>query len=146
MPNKTNLYMGWSAVTVTPSGGSAITIDHVTDIKIDKSSVLEAFFGDTNKFAALVKPTKRNRTCEIESGNAKATLSIPDGTACTIVAKLNHAEAGEGTGCLTLTLVNAVPGLNNAAGQTQRFANGNAGFTAFANTGDTDPLTIAVAS
>jgi hypothetical protein len=142
MPNDTGLYMNWSGVTVTPQGGAAVTINHVLDIKIDRSSMQEVFYGDARKFPAIIKNTGRSRRLDIVGGNVAKLTAIGDGVPCTVVGVLNHVEAGIGTDALTFTLVNAVLGAQNSDGSNNKIAGATASFTAYAEPDDSDPLTI----
>ncbi len=146
MPNITNLFMNWTGVTVTPEGGSAITIKHVTDIMIDGRSVQEAFYGDARKFAALIRNVQHTRTLQIKSGDATNIALIPLNTPCTVAAILNHAEggAGAGSGALSISLVNGMCGGKNIGGTNNKFAAPGCAFSAYAGATDTDPLTITV--
>lgn len=146
MANVTNLFMNWTSVTVTPDGGSAITIKHVTDISIDGKSVQETFYGDARKFAALIRNVSHSRSLQIASGDAKNVVLIPTNVPCTVAAILNHAEGGAGaaSGGLSIALVNAMAGDKSIKGSNNKYATPGVSFAAFGNANDEDPLTITV--
>lgn len=141
MANITNLYMNWSSVTVAAGSGSAATIKHVTDVKINGQSTTEAFYGDARQFAAMIRPVQTSRTLEITTGDVGAIMALDPAAVYTVVATLKHAESGT----LTVTLVNAVLKQNPMSGQNNKYSVGSLTFEAYADASDTDPLTVAIA-
>ena len=145
----TNLYMNWTGVTITPQGGAAITVDKVTDVKVNRKSVQEAFYGDNRKFAAFLRNTQKKRSITLVTGNPNLHLAIPEDTYCTIVAILNDVQNGTGSGALTITAVNAKMESDDTDGSNNKYAAGTITFNCAGDdstTPDSDPVTIAVAA
>lgn len=139
---KTGLNMGWSSVTITPDGGSAITITEITDVNFTRSASPKKFYGDANLFSKLIVSRELSRGCRISGGEIKLLADVPQGTPCTIVAVLDDAKNGAGAGAITSTLVNAVCLNNPYSGRANEFGTGSLDFDAFSTNGTTDPLTI----
>jgi len=145
MPTKSNVFMNWTGVTVTPSGGSAITLTEVTDIDLIDSDTLEMWQADGHKFPTLCIAADAKRGMTIHGGDVYKLAALPKNTPCTIVAVLNDAVNKAGVGSMTVTLSNAVVADTSAKGQTNKFAGGQVSFAAFSPDGTTDPLAIAQA-
>jgi hypothetical protein len=147
----TNLYMDWSLCTITPAGGSAITLTGVTDASIDGRSVIETFYADAKKYPLCARGTQSQRAVKISCGNVKQVLmSVPESTPCTIVLTLNDAINGAGLGALTITAVNAMLETKGGQGAKNKFAMGALSFVCFGATGsggvEVDPITIVEAT
>lgn len=140
------LYMNWDPVTVTPSGGTLVTLKEVMDVELDLASQQEVFYGDARKFARMIVNTAKKRSLTIMGGNVAQLMALPDDTPCTIVATLRDAKNGTGSGAITITLANATREKINVKGQNNKFGMSSLTFNAFADSGDTDPLSFAVAS
>lgn len=141
-----DLFMNWEPVTVTPDGGTLVTLKEIVDIELDAQSQQEVFYGDARKHPRLICNTAKKRSLSINGGNVAQLMAIPDDTPCTIVATLRDAKNGTGTGAITVTLVNACREKLSTKGPNNKFGMSSLTFNAFANAGDTDPLSFVVAS
>lgn len=147
---KTNLYMNWTGVVVTPTpydgtSATAISVGGVVDVQIDGKSVQESFYGDARKFARLIRNTAKTRMIKIVGGEIEKLTSIPEDTPCTVVAVLNDAINGTGVGAITFTMTLGLRQDLPIGGQNNKFARGEVTFNAHGASNDTDPLTLAVA-
>lgn len=144
---KSNVFMSWTGVTITPpSPAVAISLTEVTDVQVLDNDGLEMWQADGYKFATLCVAATGQRGVTIHSGDCYKLASLPKGTPCTVVAILKDAANGTGTGAMTITLSNAVLDNVTVNGASNKFATGQANFTAFSPDGTTDPLAIAQAS
>lgn len=141
-----NLYMSWTGVTITPSGGSAIALLEVIDVQFTNSDGLEAWRSDGNKYATLIVDATGEVGATIIGGDCFKLATLPRGAACTIVAILNDAKNKTGSGASTFTLVNAVVQDTPTSGVTNKFAGGSASFMSYSADGSTIPLSIAQAT
>lgn len=144
MPH-TNVYMNWTPVTITPLGGSAITLKEVTDLQDMTSDTLEPWQSDGNKFATVLVAASGSRGCTIVGGDCYKLQTIPRNTPCTIVAVLSDAlnPGPSGSGSLTHTWLNAVISDTPISGPSNKYAGGSATFVCFSADGTTDPHSVA---
>lgn len=146
MSAASNKYQNWSSVVVTPSGGGAITVPEVIDLAVDATSPSLRFEGDRDAFASLIRTPQKTRKVKITSSAINVLATILEDTPCTIVGVLNDLGNGTGTGAITCTLTNAVRNAFRFSGKNNTVAAGSLEFEAYATDGQTDPLTISVAS
>ncbi len=146
MPTRSNVYMSWTGVTVTPSGGSTMAISEVTDVQVHDKDHIEPWQADGHKYATRMIAASGERGITITGGDVGKLASIPKNVPCTVVAILNDAVNGVGTGAVTVTLVNAIRGEVPSSGKTSKFAGGSVSFMAFSSDGTADPLSYAAAT
>ena len=140
---KTNVFMNWKEVTVTPvGGGGAIAITEVVDVEVMDKDDLEPWQADGHKFPTLLVAASGMRGLTIQGGSINKLSSIPKNTPCTVVAKLYDAKNGAGEGCLVHTLSNAVLQGSPSSGKSNKFAGGSAVFVAYSSDGTVDPLVV----
>jgi len=142
---RSNVFMSWTGVTVTPAGGPAIAITEVVDVQVLDKDDLEPWQADGHKFPTQMIAAMGHRGITIVGGDVSKLASIPHGTPCTVVGILKDAVNGIGTGAITVTLANAVRTEVPFEGKTQKFAGSHVTFMAFSSDGTTDPLTYVTA-
>lgn len=145
MPH-TNVYMNWTGVTITPVGGSAISLLEVLDVQVMDEDTIEQWQSDGNKFATVLVAASGSRGMTITGGDVFKLAGIPRNTLCTIVAILNDARNSAGSGAITHTLSNAMFASAPRSGTTNKFAGGSVTFIAASTDGSTDPLVITQAT
>jgi hypothetical protein len=140
--------MNWDGVVVTPpTPAAAINVFEVTDVKVNRKSIQEAFYGDNRRFARFLRNTQKKRQLTLVLGNPNLHLGIPDDVPLTIVAWLNDANNGHGPGSIKITLVNAVLETDDTDGANNKYAGNTLTFNAYGDdsvTPDSDPLTITI--
>lgn len=139
---KSNVFMNWKSVTITPSGGSAVNLGQVMDVQTQSGEGLEPWQADGNLFPTLMIRATASRAVTIIGGDVGSMLSIPRGTPCTVVIVLFDAVNGVGTGALTHTWTHAVVADVPSSGPSNKFAGGSITFVCYAADGVTDPLTV----
>lgn len=139
-------FMNWTGVSFIPQGGSLEAITGVTSVRIDQNGSLLKFGGDGDKFPSLVVPEFSSPTVTVQSADLGAVMAFPVGTVGTFTATHNDAKNGTGTGATTYTLVNAVIAANPVGGAHRAFGQGTLTLVAFALDGQTNPLSLSVAS
>ena len=143
----TNTFINFHDCVITPASGvgTAVHLDRITDFKPNNDGVDEMFKGDANRFPAVIAVPTQERTFEIDTGDVATAAGIPQGAVYGVSIDLDDAVNGAavGGGGLTWDYVNAVLVDNTANGPHAKFASATLKFRCFANTGDTDPLTIA---
>jgi hypothetical protein len=142
----TNVYMNWTGITVTPASGSAIPLKEIIDVQVTDSEGLEPWQADGHKFPTLLIAATGSRGMTLIGGDIWKLAGIPRNTPCTVVAILNDAYNGVGSGAITHTLSNAVMADTSRSGPTNKFAGGSVTFMAYSPDGTTDPLVIAQAN
>ena len=143
--SKSGFNIGWSSVTITPAGGSAVVILNITEVDFIRSSTKKSFYGDLAVFAKIINNKEKKRGVKISTANVEALQAIPEDTPCTIVAVHNDAKNGTGAGAITCTLINAICGDNPYKGPANNYAMGEITFEAFSADGVTDPFSYAIA-
>jgi hypothetical protein len=138
------LNMGWTGVTFTPTGGSALVIDEVTDVQLGKGGSAVKFFGDNNAFTSLLVVRAKSRAITITTGNSGAVAALAEGVEGTVVAIFNDAKNGTGAGAITITLASCVLVGTPIGGGANEFGKATLTFESYSAAG-TDPLTIAIA-
>lgn len=147
----TGLNMNWENVAVTPNGGSAIAINEVTALSLNRASRHEEFYGDNRYFAKMIRAVELKRMISISSGNSSALELIPDDAPCTVTGTLADARNGivAGGGAIIVTLVNAVLEKQGTDGQNNKFAQNSVSFNSYGAVGtggvEIDPLTLTFA-
>lgn len=142
-------FMNWTGVSITPNGGQAINVTEVTDVSPMLGSTNEAFYGDNRRFAKLLRSTEYKRGVSITTGDAAAANAVPVDQPCTIVATLNDAKNGAGTGAITYTFKNCVMKQNGLKAGNNKFAETTLEFEAYGDDSsvvETDPFSFVVAS
>jgi hypothetical protein len=141
----TNLYINWSGVGFTPTGGSLAPINKVTSVGLNRDGTPEKFKGDLDKFYRAIAVPTLDRGLTIDTGDVYAATQIPIGTVGTVVATL--ADAINGTtssgGGFTVTLSHAVCTGNSSAGDHAKYGTARLTFESFAPDGVTDPMAFA---
>jgi len=143
MSTASNVHKSWKEIIITPSVGAAIALSEVTSGTLIDEDTLIPWRADGNPYVKIAAISESNRGFSVAGGNIGQLASVPKGTPCTITAKLYDAINGAGTGCLLLTLFNAVAASASATGETNQYASGGITFMAFSPDGVTDPLAIA---
>lgn len=139
----TNVFMNWKDITISYGvGPTVINLAEVTDFAVDISDELEEWQADGNRYSTVSVVARSSRGGQISGGDVAKLASLPSNTYCTVVAKLYDSINGAGDGCLTFTLVKCTFADKSAKGSTNKFAGGQASFTAHSVDGSTDPLTI----
>ena len=139
------LYVNWSPVTFTPSGGTLLTLIEIMGVDVTRGGKIINFFGDARRFARGKKMVENERGAKVHTGNIGQVAGIEEGTVGTLVATLQDMNNGTGTGAITFTLLNAVLKSNPFNGKNNAFAEGTLEFESYADSSDTDPLSFAVA-
>lgn len=141
-----NLFINWTGCQFTPTGGSALPVDNVTKVSVNRTAITEKFKGGVDAFNRLIATPTQERTIEIVTGDVAAANAIPFNTPGTLVVKLADAVNGilTGGGGQTFTLTPCVLTGNPADGDHAKFASGTITFEGYFLTGATDPLTIAL--
>jgi hypothetical protein len=142
----TNVFMNWKGVTITPSGGSLVNLTGVMDVQTSNVEGLEPWQADGHLFPTLMIRATAARSVTIMGGDVATMMAVPRGTACTVVAILDDAVNGAGSGALTHTWLNAVVADVPASGPSNKFAGGTITFVCYSSDGTTDPLTVAQAA
>lgn len=143
---KTGLYMNWSGVSVTPNGGTLIPVTDVTDCSFPRSGTNKTFWGDNRLYARDIRTTNQVRQVMITTGNLAALDAVPIGTVCTVVATLNDAHNGVGSGARTYTAINAVLASKPDGSTNNEYANTTYSFDCFGSALDADPISVVNAS
>lgn len=140
----THTFISWSGVTATPPTGSVVAIDRVTNVKPDNTGEAKKFKGDANRYWAVVAVPTQERMLDIETGDIAAAMSLVIGVVYAIAATLGDAINGTaaGGGGISIAQVNAVLTKRTIEGEHAEYAKATLTFESFANTGDTDPLTV----
>ena len=138
--------MNWTGVTVTPPSGPAINLTEVIDVQVTDQEGLEPWQADGHKFPTVLIAATGARGMVLIGGDIYKLAAIPRNTPCVIVAILNDARNGTGSGSITHTLSNAVIADMPRSGPTNKFAGGSATFMSYSPDGTTDPLQIAQAT
>lgn len=148
MSTRTNVFMNWTGVTVTYGSGSptVITLTEVIDVQAIDQEGLEPWQADGHKFPTVLIAATGNRGVTIIGGDVYKLSSVPRNTPCTVVAVLNDARNGVGTGAMTHTWSNAVIADAPRSGPTNKFAGGSATFATYSSDGTTDPLVVTAAT
>lgn len=143
----TNLFINWTAVSFTPSGGSLTAIDKVTSVRVNHDVNIETFKGDLAKFVQAVAATNQMREITVTTGNAKTVETIVQGAVGSFTATLADAYNGTtaGGGAQVLALTNCIVSRKDVSGDHSRFASATITFMGYAADGETDPLTITAA-
>lgn len=145
----TNVYMNWSSVTFTPTGGSLIAIGEVADVKLGRKSQTVTWEAGTDRGPRLKARAGRMRTVTLSGADIFKFLStVPSETEGTLVAVLNDMKnqaGGVGSGQVTVTLANCSVDDLSASGKHSSIAQGELTFSAVWSDGQTDPLTVAQA-
>lgn len=142
----TNLFMNWSSVSFTPTGGSALTIEEVTDVDFGFGSSLQDWYADAATFPKLSLSKELKRTAKVTTGRVAKLLTIPINTPGTFRATLDDAVNGIGTGAISFVLGPCILSDSPFKGTVNRYATGDLTFSAYAPDGITDPLTATIAS
>jgi hypothetical protein len=145
MMSKSNVFMNWTGVTITPLSGTTINVTQVLDVQTATSEGLEPWQADGHLFPTLMIRATASRSLTIVGGDVAAFLSIPRGVPLTIVAVLNDAvnqAGGAASGSLTHTWTGAYIADVPASGPSNKFAGGTATFMCKSVDGTTDPLAI----
>lgn len=144
---RSNVFMNWTGVTITyGTTPTVITMTEVLDVQVLDEEGIEQWQADGHKFATKMITATGARGLTIIGGDVYKLATIPRGTPCTVVAILNDAVNGVGTGAVTHTLSNGVMTGASRSGPSNKFAGGSATFIAFSTDGTADPLAMAVAS
>ena len=85
------LFMNFEDVTVTPEGGTAISLGNQTSVNFDGRNTQEMFFGANRTYPLLVRNTQLVRTLSISGGDAVKIAQIPFDKPCTITGKILDA-------------------------------------------------------
>lgn len=143
----TNLYMNWTGVTATlTGGGSPIAIAEVTDIEVDRSGDPKDWFADADVFAKAKVVKNQKRTIKITTGSINKAGTLTIGSSYTVVFIANDLYNGTGSGAATFTAVTAICVGLPFAGKNNDFTTGDIMFECIASDGVTDPLSVAVAA
>jgi hypothetical protein len=137
----TNLYINWSAVSFTPTGGALTAIGKVTDCKIAKGGTPEHFKGDIAVYAQCLAVPDRHRTVTVSTGDIAAALLFAQGTVGSFTATLGDAINGSagGGGGKIYTMTTCVIVSNNADSAHAKFGNAQIVFEGYSSDGATDP-------
>lgn len=146
MPTASKRHMNWTAVTFTPSSGSPVTFTGVTSVEIETGGSLAKFAGDGDRFNTVIVNDFNEPQITVHSADISAVRAYPVGTTGIFSATHNDARNGGGTGAITFTLTNAVIASNSIKGAHRQFGQGVITFVAFSNDGQTNPLSLNVAS
>lgn len=139
----TNLFMNWSAVSVTyGTTPTVITLTGVTDFDPDAETKQEMFYGDVRKFPRLITNTEKSRSVTITGGDVYKLFAIPEDAVCTVTGTLNDAKNAAGTGAMVVTLNNAIRQKVGSKATNNKFGLASVTFMAYGDASDTDPLTI----
>jgi hypothetical protein len=141
-----NLFMSYFSVGFTPSGGSALLIDEVTDVDWDLNGEDEEWYADGSSFPKLVLTKKNHRNVKVSGGNIHALLGVAINTPGSFTATLGHAVKGigSGSGALVFVLNPCILKSFPNRGPSGKFATGDVSFSGYAPDGATDPLSYTV--
>ena len=144
MSTPTNLFINWSTVGYTPSGGSLASLNKVTSVKPSRNGQMEGFKGDVDQFFRVIAVPSQTRTIEVTTGDVKAALAIAIGSHGAFSAIFADAINGTtvGGGGITIALTNCVVTGNTAQGEHAKFGEATITFEGYASDGITDPLTV----
>jgi hypothetical protein len=145
MATASKLYLKFSGVTFTPTGGSALTIDKVTECDHGEVGQNIQFFGDGAQYPTANKVAHSAVGVSIKSGNKAALDAVPIGTVGTLVFIAQDARNGVGTGARTYTVTGAQLVSRPMTGSETNWGMGTLTFVSESSDGVTNPLSVAVA-
>jgi hypothetical protein len=146
MATPTTLYMNWTQVQFTPTGGSALVINRVSNVEINPGGQLHAYSGDANRYKVAVFNYMNEPHLTVHSENIGVLTSLSPGAVGAVQAVLNDPKNGDsaGSGAIKYVLANAVLENNPTGGRHMQYATGSASFRAFSSDGTTSPLSATV--
>jgi hypothetical protein len=135
-------YVNFS-VQLTPGGGSASTYSEIMAVKVMRGSKQLAAYGDAKLFPTLIINVEETRSITLAGGDVSKMLQLPRGVVYTVAIVLNDAKNGNGSGALTITMVDAVIESDEHSAANNDFGGSTVTFNAYSADGSTDPLTVA---
>lgn len=143
---RTGLFMNWSGVTFTPTGGTAINILRVTSVKYNNDSEQERFKGDIARFNQAIAVVNNSRMVDVTTGDVGAAAVLVTGTKGSLAAQFLDLENGiiSTGGGLSLTLSPCKLIKNPFEGDHAKYGTTTLSFEGYAIDGVTDPLVIVV--
>lgn len=142
----TNLFLNWTQVQFTPTGGSALVINLVEGIDFDPGGQLLAHSSDAARFPVALVNHMNHPKATVRSANLNRISALAPGSKGVFQAVLNDALNGDvaGSGAIKYVLNNAVVQNNPSGGQHQQYGKGSAVFLAYSSDGVTSPLSATV--
>ena len=137
-----NLTQNWTDVTVSWNG-TTLAIPEVTDVEVDKHSVIEAFYGDSDAFTPVLRTPKKVRQITIKGAALNVLVLIPEDVPCVVRGILNDLTNGTGSGAINLVASNCLLASNPFKGRNNELGTGTAKFQAY-SVGGVDPFAISV--
>lgn len=142
----TGLYMNCSSCVVTPSGGSASTVDGIVGVTLRSASQQRLFYGDARKFAKNLRNVMKTRGITLHGGNLKKLIDVPEDTPCTVVITIDDVVNGAAVsgGGLQITVSNAKRESLPIEAKNNDYALATLDMNCDGGSGDTDPIAVVV--
>jgi len=142
----TNLFLNWTQVAFTPTGGSALSINLVESIDFDPGGQLLPHSSDAARYPVAMVNHMNNPKATVHTANVAKINTLSPGSRGTFQAVLNDALNGDvvGSGAIKYVLNNAVVQNNPSHAQHQQYGKGSVTYLAYSSDGVTSPLSATV--
>jgi hypothetical protein len=146
MSTPTNLFLNWTQVQFTPTGGSALSFNMVENVEFDPGGQLLPHSSDAARYPVALVNHMNNPKATMQSANIAKINALAPGAKGAFQAVLNDALNGDvaGSGAIRYVLNNAVVQNNPSGGHHSQYGKGSAVFLAYSSDGVTSPLSATV--
>ena len=133
--------MNWTAVTFTPTSGSASTATGVTAVAIDLGGSLVKFSGDGDRGPSTIVNDFNEPTVKITTADLAWATALAPGTTGVLTCTHNDAKLATG-GAIVYTLSPAIVESPSNSGQHRQIGSADINFCGIFADGQTNPLSF----
>ena len=144
MSTATKRNLNWTAVTFTPTAGSALTLTGVTQIQAPMGGEILKFEGDNDLYPSLKVSAGGDPKMVITTADQVDLVSLPIGTVGAFTATHRDAVNGTGAGVCVYAIANAIVEDNTLGGSHKQFGMGQITIGGWSADGVTNPVAITV--